>query len=106
MPYRNRLHVLLASDGDKRHANSDKSMRFDGEPEPGELCRRISQFVERLGTITPDEIKAIWEFGDMSRPTSRQIGRAARNLVLSGDIEIIKTRDDGRTVTHYVRLKK
>lgn len=81
-------------------------MKFKGEDELDELHRRIKDALDRWQTITPDMIQALWQSGDMSRPTSRQIGHAARMLVLSGEIEIFKERIDGRTVTYYVRLKK
>ena len=70
------------------------------------ICKRIIAALESYNDATPERLKALWKLGDMTRPTSRQIGQAARMLVLSGEIEIFKERIDGRTVTYYVRLKK
>lgn len=71
-----------------------------------EICRRIVAALERYNDATPERLKALWELGDMTRPTTRQIANAAHLLVLAGELEVIKIREDGRTVTYYARVKR
>lgn len=71
-----------------------------------EICKRIIAALERYNDATPERLKDLWELCDMRRPTSRQIASAAKLLVLAGEIEVLRIRIDGRTVTHYVRIRK
>jgi len=70
------------------------------------ICKKIIAALERYNDATPERLKALWELADMTRPTTRQIATAAHLLVLAGEIEIIKTKEDGRTVTYYARVKR
>lgn len=81
----------------------DAINRMKGEPE---ICKRIIAALERYNDATPERLKALWELTDMSRPTTRQIARAAHLLVLAGEIEVVKIREDGRTVTYYAKIKR
>lgn len=70
------------------------------------ICKKIIAALEAYNNATPERLKALWELTDMSRPTTRQIANAAHLLVLAGRIEVIKTREEGRTVTYYAIVKK
>jgi hypothetical protein len=91
---------LLAFDDIGRDANA---YRMKHEPE---ICKRVIAALEKWNDATPERLKELWELCDMRRPTSRQIASAAKLLVLAGEIEVLRIRIDGRTVTHYVRIRK
>lgn len=70
------------------------------------ICKRIITALESYNDATPERLKALWELGDMTRPTTRQIARAAHLLVLAGKIEVVKIKEEGRTVTYYAIIKE